>query len=211
MKDDRWHVCAVTPKNSGEALRLIGEHFLSGSPLHQAVGMTKQEFKQYMPAQWKAALDNPLPALVAMNRTSQQIVGCLLPAPFPSSFDDIEALPDKRRTIALLLQQLENRYLPSHPVAEKSLMIDIAVVSESVSGQGIYQQMRRTFECLAVAHGYTRLFGALSSAATQRVCVGKWGHRVVAEVRYDEFTTGCETPFSVITDPASIQLAMLEL
>ena len=104
------------------------------------------------------------------------------------------------------MTELETRYLHKHKPPEKSLLVDIAVVAADAANTGIYQQLRLALERNAADAGFEKIFGELSSAATQRVCVEKSNHKLVAEIPYQKFIYKNRKPFASISSPESIQL-----
>lgn len=208
----QWQLDTLTGQYLDSALSLVCSEFFPNSALHQAVGMCASEFEAYMTREWQSnMLKCPLPGIVAADSLTNDVIGCLIPAPFPSDFSDIERLPNKRRSIALLLQTLEARFLQDNPHIKNAVMIDIAVVNEVAGGRGIYQAMRKEFQRMATANGYEYVIGSLSSTVTQHVCVDKLGHRVMSEIRFAELNDHELRPFSAITNPRSIQLVVCSL
>ncbi len=198
---------SLQPRYYQGALDLICSEFLRGSPLHQAVGLSADQFTGYMTDGWQQTMQQcPVPALVAVQHDTQKVSGCLIPAPFPTVFSGIEQQRAPRKAISRLLQSLEDQYLNSGVQVDNALMVDIAVVNKASAGNGIYQQMRRQIHITAAEHGYTSIYGALSSAVTQRVCVEKFGQRVVSEIHFESYFDDGVRPFSSIAEPPSIQL-----
>jgi len=66
----------------------------------------------------------------------------MITAAFPSCFKHSADLPLKQKKVSALLQELEELYLGENFNTEKSLLVDIAVVTEQFSNRGIYQQLR---------------------------------------------------------------------
>ncbi len=207
-----FNVKALTTDHSNQALQLVANEFSTGSPLHQAMGITQQEYLEYLSGGWNAyAFGGPIRSLGAFCNSSQQLIGCLIVTHFPVSFDNLDTLPEKHKPIAALLQTLENKYLNHNNHPHRSLLVDLAVVSHSHRGSGIYQQLRTTLHNNAASSGYKSIFGELSSSLTQHVCVNKSAHQVVAEINYKDFNYGGRTPFATIEDPRSILLVNVSL
>jgi len=208
----QWKVVALHPHYSDAALELVCNEFSRNSTLHRAVGMEEPEFRQYMAQGWETTLTgSPVAPLVAIDTETDQVIGCMIPENFPADFSGIDRLPPKRRSIALLLQALEEQYFRTHTSNDNTILIDLAVVNSAHSGLGIYQALRKTMHVTAKKAGFQLIVGELSSAATQRVCVEKFGHRVVAEIEFKTYCEGDQLPFMSITEPPSIQLVVGEL
>lgn len=174
--------------------------------------MRKSEFEQSMTDAWESYLsDCPVPPLAAVDTITDGLIGCIIPAPFPSNFSNIHKLSPKRRSIALLLQALEESYLSGNPPLRDTILIDLAVVSSQARGRGIYQRLRKEIQVSAKKAGFRNIAGELSSTATQKVCVQKFGQRVVAEIYFAQYKEKDRYPFSSITTPTSIQLVIGDL
>ncbi len=192
---------------SEQALTLVSEEFSHGSPLHQAMDISQQEYFDYLSADWhNYAMAGPLDSLIAIDSNSHELLGCLITSRFPVVFCELELLPEKQQPISALLQKLESNYLKSSRHHGKGCMVDLVVVRKTYRGTGIYQHMRKTLHTQAKAAGYDTVFGELSSASTQHVCVKKLGHKVLAEINYDTFDYRGNKPFASIENPPSIQL-----
>jgi len=192
---------------SGDTLALVCNVFCTASPLHHALGISSNAFKQYLSPDWlNYSMRGPVPSLVAVHAHSDEVVGCLIPAAFPTLFDSIASLPAPQRKIYGLLQMLEDRFLQSSPELARSFLVDIAVVSPEFEKQGIYRQLRQAIHESGKNSGYHKVYGELSATATQHVCREHFGHRVVAEVAYAEFDLEGSRPFETIKEPPSIQL-----
>ena len=202
-----YRIIALDNSYSSATLSLICDDFYHRSPLHQAVGITASEFREYMTQQWARTITSgPLKSLVAIDEQTDQVLGCLITDSFPQSFEHTEALPYKRAAIARLLQSLQQQYLNNNPFPDKALLVDMAVVSTSAGKRGIYQALRTTLHEHASAAGFNQVFGELSSAVTQKICVEKFGHDVVGEISYRDFSYNNRYPFASIDDPLTIQL-----
>lgn len=202
-----YTIKALERKYSALALSLVANEFSTGSPLHKAMGITQQEYREYLSVNWDSyAFGGPVNSLAAFCNSSNELAGCLIATRFPANFDDIDTQPEKHKPIASLLQNLEHQFILRDDDSHKSLLVDLAIVSQSYRGSGAYIQLRRTLHSIAASAGYDTVFGELSSATTQHVCVGKLGQQVVAEINYADFTYCGETPFAAIEEPRSIQL-----
>ena len=211
----QWKIDSLDAHYSNAALELICNEFCTNSTLHRAVGLKRPEFRQSMSQGWENTIKrSPVTPLVAIDTNTDRVIGCMIPEHFPADFSGIDKLPSKRRSIALLLQALEEKYFRTHPNNETNdrlILIDLAVVSRAHSGLGIYQELRQTMHVNAKEAGYQSIVGELSSAATQRVCVEKFGHRVMAEIDFKSYSEGPRQPFISIAEPPTIQLVVGEL
>lgn len=206
------NIKALTTDHSNQALQLVANEFSAGSPLHRAMGITQQEYLEYLSDGWNNyAFGGPVKSLGAFCKSSQQLIGCLIASHFPVSFDNLDTLPQKHKPIAALLQELENEYLKHNYCIDRSLLVDLAVVRHDHRGSGIYQQLRAALHNNAASSGYKTVFGELSSSSTQYVCANKSAHQVVAEINYKDFNYGGRAPFATIEDPHSIQLVSVSL
>lgn len=197
----------LTVNQSAEALTLVTNEFSVSSPLHQATAVTPQEYQDYLSKNWQSyAFGGPVNSLGAFSSLDNRLLGCLIATRFPVSFVQLDLLPKKQKPIAALLQALELQYLQCNDYSTDSLLVDLAVVAKNQRGCGIYQQLRTAFHEAAALAGYNTVYGELSSAATQHVCVSKLGHQVVAEIHYADFQYDGRKPFASIEDPCSIQL-----
>ncbi|MEM7258402.1 MAG: hypothetical protein AAF404_13575 [Pseudomonadota bacterium] len=212
MKPLHWKITNYTEHYAADTKKLLCSEFCPNSVLHQAAGITEREFANTLTDNWAAIIDEcPVPPLVAVDKDTDQVLGCLLPAPFPTDFGNIDTLPAGRKKIARLLQALENQYLQTNHKLQKALMVDIASVSRTAGGHGIYQQLRQDIQSIAANAGYTHIVGALSSAITQRVCVEKMQQKIVAEIIYQHYRDNGEAPFFSISHTRSIQLVVSNL
>lgn len=204
--DAAFNILPADPSHCDTVLTLVCEEFCANSPLHQALDITPEEYRQIIAGNWKRyLLASPIASLIATSHVDGAVVGCIIPARFPSVFDPLESVPEKQRPVVALLSALEHQYLQKTQ-PENALLVDIAVVSTQASNRGLYQQMRLALHRNAVKAGFKYVLGELSSGTTQRVCVEKFKHSVMAEIRYDEFTYGNSKPFASITSAQSIQL-----
>lgn len=212
MKRLQWHITTLASCHEPDLQSLLVNEFCPNSVLHRAAGISTVEYQQALTKSWNSTLcATELSPLVAVNTDTGQVIGGLIPAPFPTDFSALGSLSVKRKKVATLLHALEKQYLKKRPSGQNAILVDIAVVSKAAGGHGIYQQLRRQIQQVAAAAGYTHIVGALSSAITQRVCVDKMQQQVVAEIVYAEYRLNGETPFSSITSTRSIQLVVSAL
>jgi len=92
------------------------------------------------------------------------------------------------------------------PIGEY-MLVDMAVVTPSARGQGIYRKLREAIHGVGRAAGFLTVVGELSSAATQHLCINVFNHKVCAEISYSSYDYKGSTPFSNIESPETIVLA----
>ena len=198
-----------------QLFEMVCNEFVNSSPIHVALGINTQEYADYLRDEWTSYIHKgplgPMGSLVACDPDSGEIRGCMITAAFPSCFKHSANLPIKQKTVSALLQELEELYLGENVNTEKSLLVDIAVVHKQFSNRGIYQQLRHRLQELAVSNGFNNIFGELSSAATQHVCINKLHQQTVAEIFYKDFDFAGSRPFEDILEPPSIKLVVASL
>ena len=195
-----------------QLFEMVCNQFVNTSPIHVALGISPLEYSNHLSKDWESYIhEGPLGSLVACDPDNGEIRGCMITADFPSCFKNSASLPLSQKTVSALLQELEELYLSENRNKEKSLLVDIAVVPDQFSNRGIYQQLRHRLQDLAVKNGFKRIFGELSSAATQHVCINKLHQQTVAEVFYKDFNFAGSRPFADILEPPSIKLVVASL
>ncbi len=201
-------VTELTKELSSQALALVCDEFSVHSPLHRALDIAGIEYLAYLSPQWRNyAFGDQSIALMALNVTTNELIGCLIAIPYDSQLVHFDKTPTRLRPITALLRQLEQDYerLRSRQSAG-ALLVDIAVVKDDLKGNGYYKQLRSAVQQKAREAGFGCVLGELSSVVTQHVCVQKMGHKVLAEIKYADFMFEGAYPFAVIEEPASIQL-----
>jgi GNAT superfamily N-acetyltransferase len=193
------------------AFDLICHAFVRNSVLHRALQITTKEYRDYA-APWFELIVQQGFSIVAVDNNTQQVAGCLLACDYANQVSNPSVVPEKFRPLSALLARLDYLYCEGNkPAFGEQLLIDIAVVDPDFEGRGVYTQLRRYVQHMARSAGFRLVVGELSSAATQSVCVNKFGHRVCAEVEYSQFEFEGELPFASIDDPSGIQLVVGEL
>jgi len=197
---------ALGKSEAADALRMVCEAFVMGSVLHKAMNISIDEYLQYLREPFLAAIDEGM-SLVAVDTSTSATVGCILAREYSGVSAKIPDVPMKIRPINALLAELEKKYLETREITPGLFMlVDIAVVSPVVRGQGIYRKLREKSQDLGQSLGYTYVIGELSSAATQHLCVDKMGHQIKSEIEYATFEFQGSRPFESIEKPRSIQL-----
>jgi len=202
-----WRVIPLNQSHSEECLSLVTDHFCKQSTLHIATNVSSTELRDYLSQYWhRYACKGPINSLVAISDDDEEVLGCIIARRFPTLVASLSNLPDKQQRITALLQALEAQFLEQSDSTARSLLVDLAVVKQSASNQGIYQNLRVEMQRNAADAGFEKIYGELSSAAAQHVCVEKLKHKVVSEIFYQNFTFNEGRPFASIDTPKSIQL-----
>ena len=205
------NICRLTVDKSDAALSLACQVFANGSVLHKALDISIEEYREYMRVPFELMLEQNL-SLVAVEADTNMILGCLVACDYTFQVPNKTEVPAKLKPLAALLEELDRSYRKQRPmILGQSMFVDMAVVSPDATGRGIYRGLRETAHRIGRDVGFKRVIGKLSSAATQHVCVSRFGHRVCAEIEYASFLYRGQKPFAKICDPVSIQLVEGEL
>ncbi len=189
-----------------QALDFVCREFISGSVLHRAAGIEYDQYIEYMRQPFNAMVDEDI-SFIAIEKESDAIVGCLVAGDFALHTSEVQTVPEFIKPVAALLAELEKPYRKTRmPQLGSVLVVDLAVVSNRVKGQGIYTRLRGLAHDVGRDKGFEFVVGELSSLATQKMCVGKMGHRIMSEIFYDTFSYNGAFPFCDIDEPKSIQL-----
>jgi len=204
-------ICPFSSEHSDPAFALTSRVFVDTSVLHKTVGVSIEEYRQYLRGSFDAMQEQQL-SLLATDSKTKEIIGCLIACDYASQTQNGSQAPDSLKPINALLRSLDHHYRETRrAVAGQCMLVDMAVVSPDASGRGIYQSLREAAHVVGKNAGFKRVVGELSSAATQHVCVNKLGHRVCAEIEYASFEYAGRRPFAAIQEPRSIQLVEAEL
>jgi len=202
-----WHITPLNESHSEQCLSLVADHFCRQSTLHRAANISSSELREYLSKYWhRYACEGPIESLVAVSDDKSEALGCIIVRRFPTLIGNINNLPEKQKPVTALLQTLEAQFLEQNESSAKSILVDLAVVKESATCLGIYQHLRSEIHKRAAEAGYEKIYGQLSSAAAQHVCLKKLGHKVVAEVFYQDYSFNGTRPFASINAPKSIQM-----
>jgi len=202
-----WQVMPLNESHSEQCLSLVTNYFCRQSTLHVATHVSSKELRDYLSRHWhRYACEGPITSLVAISDDGAEALGCIIVRRFPTLIGSLNNLPVKLQPITALLQALEAQFLEQNESSAWSVLVDLAVVKESASNRGIYQHLRSELHQRASKAGYKKIYGQLTSAAAQHVCVEKLGHKVVSEIVYENFSFDGTRPFATIETPKSIQL-----
>lgn len=204
-------ISKLSRENSSPAFSLACKVFAQESVLHKATGVSIEDYREYLNAPFEAMREQQL-SLVATDSTTKQVIGCLIACDYAIQIHNPIESPESVKPINALLQQLDKSYRETRRIIPgQFILVDMAIVSPGARGRSIYQKLREAAHLVARNAGYKWAVGELSSAATQRVCVNKFGHKVCAEIEYSSFEYSGRRPFSTIQAPPSIQLVEADL
>ena len=211
MSERNLSIFQINPVSQHLAFDLICDVFVTNSVLHRALQITPEEYRDYA-APWFELIVKQGFSVVAMDKNTQQVAGCLLACDYANQVSNPATVPEKMRPLSAILTQLDHLYCQEEkPAIGEQLLIDIAVVHPEFEGNGVYTRMRQYVQHLARSAGFRLVVGELSSAATQAVCVDKFRHKIFAEVKYDQFRFEGNAPFASISEPKGIQLVVGKL
>ena len=138
----RLNLVPLTQSTREQALEFVCREFVAGSVLHQSIGIKYAEYLEYMRKPFNAMADEKV-SFVAIEKESDAIVGCLMAGDFALHTPELESVPEFVRPVAALLHDLEKPYRETRiPISGSTLLVDLAVVSNKVKGQGIYTRLR---------------------------------------------------------------------
>lgn len=201
-----YSIQPLTDQRYSETLDFVCREFVAGSVLHRVSGISPNEYSDYLRTSFHATVMQGL-SFIAVEEPGKRIDGCIMAGEFSPDNAEQSAVPDKFKPMNALLSELESVYRKQRVIVPGAfLLVDIAVVSSSARGGGIYTRMRETVQLRGKDRGYRYVIGELSSAATQYLCREKMGHRLIAEINYRSFQYQGTFPFAAIEDPPSIQL-----
>lgn len=196
----------LTSESAADAFSLACEVFVDASVLHSATGVTIEEYQNYMndsfDAMWRQGL-----SLVACNRQTNELIGCLVACDYLTQGQNLSSIPDRLKPVNALLNRLDEMYQEFRDVKPaQCMLVDMAVVSPAARGKGIYKKLREAVHKIGREEGFSVVVGELSSAATQALCVNQLQHKICAEIEYSSFMYEDHYPFSAIKTPRSIVL-----
>lgn len=196
----------LTESNYKEAFELVTEIFATSSVLHNAVGLEVDVYRTHMHDWFKYVSEQNL-SIVAIDTQSDTVVGCLLACDYASANQFSQATPDKLKSINAILAALDDIYRTSRQIRPgECLLVDMAAVTASATGRGIYRALRERIHDMARAAGFRKVIGELSSTVTQQLCIKQFRHTVMAEIEYQSFRYNGVEPFASIQNPKSIIL-----
>ncbi len=199
-------ITPMTSDNSHEAFSLACKVFVNASVLHTAMDVTFKEYREYMRASFEVMWKQGL-SIIATDTNSNELIGCLVACDYQTQTKNSAKIPNKLKPVIALLRDLEEIYLQNRQIEPGQFMlVDMAVVKPEASGRGIYRKLREKAHQIGREAGFRNVVGELSSAATQHLCINRFGHKVCAEIEYTSFNYLGRRPFAAIKEPPSIIL-----
>lgn len=192
------------------AFDLLTRVFIDSSPPHQALNISLAEYRDYLAPSFFSMAQRGLTLLAVDN--CDNLLGCVIAGDYHASVDaatdeQCQRLAGFRKMAPLraLLAALECEYLKHTTVVPGvTMLVDMAAVAPRARAQGVYLSLRSQLHGCGREAGFSKVAGELSSAATQHVCVNRFGHRVIAEITYRQFQFNGARPFAQLQDPTSI-------
>lgn len=204
-----YSIQALNLNRCDEATYFVCSEFVSSSVLHTTLNISLDNYIDYMSGPIHSLIAEGM-SFIAIDKSTGEITGCILAGEFSTAGSNnvpSQKSPEFANQINALLGSLSNCYREKRVIKSGStVLVDIAVVSSQMRGQGIYTALRERVHGWARAHNYTHVIGELSSALTQYVCIEKLGHKVICEIPYKSFEYNGNYPFASIEEPKSIQL-----
>ena len=90
---DDLDISLLTSENSGHAFELVCEVFVEGSVLHKAVGVSLDEYREYLSGSFQIMLQQGL-SLVATDRLNGEVVGCLVACDYTTPVQATTEMPE---------------------------------------------------------------------------------------------------------------------
>ncbi|MDJ0613583.1 MAG: hypothetical protein QNJ29_07875 [Rhizobiaceae bacterium] len=199
-------ISILSEEHMAPAFELATEVFVESSTLHQALGISLEEYRIYLRPSFEACVSEEF-SIVATEPATGEVIGCLIATDFRQHLNAANTATGKFAPLAALTTELCRQYKSKRTIDPgDALLIDMGAVRPSTAGMGIYQKMRDAAQINAKEAGYKTVVGELSSASTQHVVLNKFGHAKLAEVKFAEFEIDGKFPFAKITEPNSIIL-----
>lgn len=190
--------------DTGSALELIVGSFASDSVLHAALHVDAESYRPYVQAWLEPSIAQGL-SWTIIDEPSRRMAACLLAMDY--DIPDMDSyMPERLLPMKALFAKLDAAYAAVRGDDQRVALVDLAVVSPAFRQRGLYRQLREAVHQDAYDQGFTHVVGELSSAATQRVCIEQFGHRVVAEVPFESFEFEGQRPFASIISPSAIRM-----
>lgn len=201
----------MTKASSAEAFSLACKVFVESSVLHNAVKISLDEYRTYMHSAFEGMWAQGL-SVVATDLATEKLIGCLVACDYASLPQGNVDTPKPLMPVNALLQELDKQYQRTRKIdSGQYMLVDMAVVTAEAQGLGLYKKLREHAHKLGRDAGFRYVLGELSSAATQHLCINRFGHKVLAEIDYASFEFDNSRPFAEIKEPASIVLVEGEL
>lgn len=195
---------SMTDDNAHESFELASRIFVESSVLHVAVDISLEDYREYIFASFESVRQQGL-SLAATDRSTGKVVGVLVACDYLVRGSSPALVPEPMKPVNALLQQLEALYLKDRLLKNgESMLVDMAVVDPVLRGCGVYTRLRQAIHDVGRKAGFKNVVGELSSAATQHLCVNRFGHTILGEVKFKQFKYAEQYPFASIQKPAAI-------
>jgi len=199
-------ISRMTNDSAQEAFSLACEVFVEASAPHTAMKVSIEEYRNYMRLPFEAMRGQGL-SLIAKDTSNDKLVGCIVACDYTTLGQNSAIIPDSLKPVNALLSSLEETYRKNRqPHPGQYMLVDMAVVTPTARGQGIYRKLREAVHRVGREAGYSYVVGELSSTATQQLCINRFNHKVCAEIEFSSFKYQDQKPFSTITSPKCIVL-----
>ena len=110
------------------AFAMVCKEFARGSVIHAALGISEAEYRDYLRPEFYSNIEQGL-SLLAVDRSSGEILGCLIARDFVSSAATDKKIPDSLLPMLALLEELEAGFKNGCAEPGQDLLVDMAVVS----------------------------------------------------------------------------------
>lgn|GEM_PF-2360757 len=205
---------ASPPEIFEGAFNVLCDVFVASSAVHVALDTQMDPYRRYYRPYFEAmvAENLSLVALTGKNANDSEpaaleVAGVIMGTDFAVPDDAHAEVPPWIAPLYALLDELTDAYREEQAAAPGEIvLVDMAAVPPQFGGRGIYKKLRAAFHDHALAAGYQKVLAELSSAATQKVCVDRFGHTVVNEIAFADFKFNGAAPFLSIKKPSTIQL-----
>lgn len=196
------HTEPLQPAEADSCLAMAARLFAKKSTLHRASSVREDVYRCALRSGFMHMVKQDLSVAAYQG---DQIVGAVIACDLLDQGPSANA--PELQAMQALMHQMEDRYLAlRNPTKCASVLVDMAFVTPEATGGGIYTALRYAAQERAAKRGFQHVVGLLSSAATQRVVVGKMGHEVLFRERFDTFMFNGTMPLAAITDPEEILL-----
>ena len=198
-------VLPLLPGCHDDVLQFVCREFVQGSALHRATRVSLDSYVGYMRKPFHVMVAEGV-SFVAIDDADEALVGCILACDYLRDAEPDVPIPKEIEPIRALLNALEAPFEAQRSIVHgQVLKVDIAVVTRTMRGKGIYTRMREHVHACGIKGGYASVVGELSSQATQTLCADRFKHPVCSEIAYKDFKFEGRYPFASITSPPSVQ------
>ena len=211
MAKPRVEISLLKAEDADAAFDVATQVFVEGSTLHQALGISLDDYRKYLKDPFSSMIAEGL-SVVANDSSTGEVLGCMIVTDFRNQFEAGATQNEKFLPLSSLTLDLCQQYFKGHPPSVgDAILVDMGAVSPAARGLGLYKQMRNKVHAHARQLGFKRVVGELSSAATQHHVLHQLHHKPIAEVKFADFEFNGTYPFRSITEPESIVLSLGDL